>query len=212
VAAKKGDRPSDGLFADLFNQKFRWPARGDRLFVAASDPATEAEIHDWTSSRSGFMTDGYKTAADKLVEEALGDRIVRHELIYPIIFCYRQFIELSLKRQILSYGRAVGVGLPRRKDHDLKALLKTFRIMCKEYDSGEDEAIIVVSKCILEFARMDPDSFTFRYATDRLGNLYPVSTDRIDLEKLKDVMDGIGAFFSGSDAYLFHLTDAGPQI
>jgi hypothetical protein len=72
------------------------------------------------------------------------------------------------------------------------------------------EALIVVSKCILEFDRMDPNSFTFRYATQKNGAPYPVSVDRIDLRRLRDVMEAIGGFFVGSDGFLSDLASSNP--
>lgn len=85
-------------FDDLINpEPLRWPSRGDRLFLSAALTENNAEIHGSAESRAVFMMNGYRLAADRLVDEALADRIDRHDLVYPIVFCYRQFLELSLK-------------------------------------------------------------------------------------------------------------------
>jgi hypothetical protein len=193
---------------DILNVEFRWPTRGDRLFVASNDRTENAEIRTDAVSRTLHMTDGYKNAADLLVEEALRNRIARHDLVYPIIFCYRQFIELSLKAQIADYGSLVGISAPeddpamRRDLHNLKLLLRKFRKMCLLFGEHGVETMTVVSKCILEFHRMDPRAFTFRYAVDKKGEMYPIAEDRIDLRRLKDVMEGLGGFFIGCDSAL----------
>jgi len=197
-------------FSDLVETTFRWPSRGDRLFVDAGHRMDQAEIHSEADARSYFMTDGYKRAADLLVEKAIENRFERNRLVYPILFCYRQFIELSLKGQISAYGTYVGVDLPTKQTHDLRVLLKRYRRMCLRFAPGDMAPMIVVSKCILEFARMDATSFTFRYATAKSGAPYPVLTDRLDLERLRDTMEGMGDFFSGSDGYYTSLIDAGP--
>ncbi len=199
-------------FADLLvPPTIRWPTHGDRLFVRPDSPGpdADAEIHADPFSRFVFMMDGYKLAADNLVTAAMEDRIARHDLIYPILFCYRQFLELSLKWQIATYGTSCGVAKPGN-GHDLKTLLKCFRNVCHQYGASDNRALAVVSKCVLEFDRMDPNSFTFRYPADKRGDPYPVVTDRIDLTRLKDVMDGIYAYFRGCDGYFDAMQGAQP--
>ena len=50
--------------------------------------------------------EGYKTAADELVEQALGAKNVGRldTFIFPILFLYRHFIELELKWIFLVYS------------------------------------------------------------------------------------------------------------
>lgn len=200
---------SEPKLEDLLGIKFRWPTRGDRLFAPAAHWTQNAEIHAEAAARNYFMTSGYKEAADHMINVTLKDRVEGRYLIYPIVFCYRQFIELSLKNQLADYGGMAGIEPPKR-GHDLKALLRAFRKMCRELHGRNDETLIVVSKCILEFARMDPTSFTFRYATNSDGTPYKVSTDQIDLARLKDVMDAIASFFVGSDGYFSEMASAQP--
>ena len=195
-------------FSDLINPpKTRWPIRGDRLFIPATDLTSEAEVHGCPAARQVFMMDGYKLAGDLLVDEAISDRIAKHHLIYPIVFCYRQFLELSLKWQINTYGSICGLSAPPN-NHDLKKLIRDFRKMNLSYGAPDVEAIAALTKCILEFYRMDPGSFTFRYAVDQTGRLYPVTTNRIDLRRLKDVIEGIQSYFRGCDGYFDSIATA----
>lgn len=198
---------------DLIGEEYRWPRPGDRLF-APSGSLSDAEIQSNGDTRFAFMTAGYKTAGDRLIEIAEHDRQARHDLIYPILFCYRQFLELSLKRMLSEYACLAEIEMhpPRGKEHSLKQLLEAFRRLLQEVYDGQDHATITtVSECILEFEDMDPHSFTFRYATDRKTGLpYPVQVDRIDLARLKDVMNGIGGFFDGCEGYLDELSNAQP--
>lgn len=198
-------------FADLLTPpKLRWPTPGDTLFAPAATPDTQGEIHPDPFSRFVFMMDGYKQAADLLVSEALADQIARHDLIYPIVYCYRQFLELALKWQISTYGPTCGIRNPRH-GHGLAKLLTNFKTMCKCYGATDDQALDVVSQCVLEFDRMDPHSFTFRYATGKSGAPYPAIADKIDLERLKDVMEGLRGFFAGCDGYFDDIQGARPS-
>jgi hypothetical protein len=198
-------------FADILNPApSRWPAAGDRLFVAATDADGGATIAKHPFERLVFMTKGYREAANSLVNEALADRVRRYSLIYPIIFCYRQFIELSLKALIGSYGPQVGIPRPGNI-HDLKKLLKSYRKMLCEYHINDPlRADINVSKCILEFDRLDASSFTFRYATGNDGQPYPIAVEAINLQRLRDTMEGVGNYFEGTDSYLCDLVSAIP--
>src|SRR5436305_1442713 len=81
-------------FGEILDAPYHWPAAGDRLFTAATEDEGGAGIEQSAYSRFVFMTNGYKDAADMLVQEALADPLSRYDLIYPIIYCYRQYIEL----------------------------------------------------------------------------------------------------------------------
>jgi len=72
-----------------------------------------------------MMMAGYKKAADLMVERAARSQPDRDALVYPIIFSYRQFIELSLKYLTTTYGHTVGIDAIWNS-HDLGMLWKTF--------------------------------------------------------------------------------------
>jgi hypothetical protein len=72
-------------------------------------------------------------------------------------------------------------------------------------------ANVIVSKCILEFHRLDPHSFTFRYAMTKDGRVYPVSLAAINLPRLRETMEGIGHYFDGTDGLLSDLATSAPN-
>lgn len=155
------------------------------------------------------MADGYKEAADVLVEKAMADRFLRHGLIYPILFCYRHFIELSLKYVISEYGHLTAEP-PNSKDHDLEVLWPVFRKIVTYCEEGDTEALTAVEAIVAEFAKLDPQSFTFRYPTNRKGDLIAINMDNIDLSNLRDTMEGVANYFSGTDGYLDSLNGNEP--
>ena len=81
-------------FEEILNAEFRWPRQGDKPFVVADDPHRNAEIANDGFSRLVLMMDGYKKAADLMVEASTEDLYTRAILVYPVIFNYRQFVEL----------------------------------------------------------------------------------------------------------------------
>ncbi|HUS98374.1 MAG TPA: hypothetical protein VMX97_16740 [Hyphomicrobiaceae bacterium] len=198
-------------FEDLLSTEFRWPAQGDKPFVVADDPFDNAAIADDGFTRLVLMTQGYKAAADLMVEAAANDRPSRDILVFPVIFNYRQFLELSLKYQLATYGPAVGIK-PNWKSHDLAQLWAEFLAMLEHYGTKDpDDADPVVGAIILEFAKIDPGSYSYRYPVDRQGNPVPVAHSDLHLPTLADVMQGVAGYFTGCDGYLSSLLDASPN-
>jgi len=190
-----------GSFESLLNTDFRWSTPGDRALVAAPDWFRNATVAQHPFDRMVLMTDGYKQAADILVAKAIEDRPSRDLLLYPIVFCYRHFIELSLKYVIVTYGRRAGVQ-PNLKDHDLDLLWPEFCRVLAQYGEGDKSALSVVEAVVAEFTKIDQGSFTFRYPTSRKGDPIVINQDNIDLAQLRDTMDGVANFFTGADGYL----------
>ncbi|WFE75208.1 hypothetical protein [Roseinatronobacter sp. S2] len=75
-------------------------------------------------------------------------------------------------------------------------------------DPDEDDP--VVEAIILEFAKIDPGSYSYRYPVDRNGDAVPVAYSDLHLLTLADVMQGAAGYFKGCDRYLSNLVDASP--
>lgn len=194
-------------FEAILDQKFRWPAKGDAPFVEADDPLENANIADGFA-RLVFMTEGYKKAADLMVAASQEDQYERSCLVFPILFNYRHFLELSLKYQLATYGPTVGVE-PNWNCHQLEVLWEAFLEMLDRYGSNDpDEVDPVVGETILEFAKIDPGSYSYRYPVDKKGNPVPVAQRDLHLPTLADVMDGVAGYFTGCDGYLSDLKAA----
>ncbi len=192
----------------MLNTEFRWPIKGDKPFVVANDPFDNANIADNEFTRLVLMMDGYKKAADLMVDRSAHDRPIRDTLVFPIIFNYRQFLELSLKYQLAAFGPQVGIR-PNWKTHDLAVLWSEFLVMLEHYGTVDpDEADPVVGEIILEFAKIDPGSYSYRYPVDRKGNPVPVAYSDLHLPTLADVMQAVDGYFTGCDGYLSELLSA----
>lgn len=200
----------DKNFESIFNHEFRWPRLGDRPFTHSVHWQDNAWIEPHVQSRLVIMTTGYKKAADLMVERAKTYRPDRDYLIYPIIFNYRQFIELSLKHLIATYGHTVGV-TAIWNCHDLSALWKSFMGVLEGYGhDNADETDPIVAEIVAEFAKVDPGSFSYRYPVDTKGKPIPITHEQLDLAALADVMEALEGYFTGSDGYLSDLQNAGP--
>ncbi len=197
-------------FEAILNQPFRWPKAGDRLFQVSPHWDGNACVAEHPHSRMVMMMSGYKRCADLMVEQATRYRPDRDSLVFPIIFNYRQYLELSLKYLISSYGLTVEVD-PIWNSHKLTQLWTRFMQVLDRYGADDDhDATTAVAKIVAEFARVDPNSFSFRYPVDTQGQAIELTHDYLDLAALADVMRGVDGFFSGCDGYLDALQSAGP--
>ncbi len=189
-------------FENLIKSEFRWPLKGDKPFVVAEDPLDNANIADNGSTRLVLMIDGYKKSADSMVELSSKDRYLRDILVYPIIFNYRQFLELSLKHQLASFGPMVGIEA-NWKTHCLDDLWGEFLKMLDCYGTQDpDEADPVVGEIVLEFSKIDPGSYSYRYPVDRSGRPIPIAYSDLHLPSLADIMEAVESYFNGCGAYL----------
>lgn len=80
----------------------RWPRDGDLLFIEASW-ASDAQIVRDPKERFYRMPMGYMRAGDVLIERAIDDIADRRNVVYAVLFCYRQSIELFLKQLIEAF-------------------------------------------------------------------------------------------------------------
>lgn len=190
------------VFEEMLNSEFRWPTKGDQPFVEASEPIDNAMIAENDFTRLVHMIDGYKFAADLAVAHCNEYGSERDILVYPIVFNYRQFIELSLKYQIATYGKLANIG-PVWNTHKLDDLWDHFQKILDAYGTSDpDEADSTVSYVIAEFSKIDPKSDAYRYPVDRNGAPLPMAFAATHLENLSDVMNAVAGYFTGCDGYL----------
>jgi hypothetical protein len=201
---------SGNTFDSILNREFRWPKAGDKPFTQSPHWQDNAYIDQHSHGRLIMMMTGYKKAADLMVERAVQARSDRDALVFPIIFNYRQFIELALKYLIATYGHTVGIDA-NWKSHDLSVLWKTFMKVLDGYGCDDpDQTDSVVAEIVAEFAKVDPSSFSYRYPVDTKGNPIPLMHEQLDLAALAIVMKALEGYFSGCDGYLDSLQSAGP--
>jgi len=198
------------VFEEILNSEFRWPLAGDAAFVEAENPMDNASIAEDDFTRLVLMIDGYKQAADLAVRHCAEVRGDRNVLVYPIIFNYRQFIELSLKYQLATHGGPVGIEA-NWSTHKLDRLWGDFERMLELYGTPDpDEADPIVASVIAQFAKIDPKSDAYRYPVDQKGNPLPVALAATHLPNLSDVMQAVAGYFNGCDGYLSDLRGAMP--
>ncbi len=196
-------------FEEALETEFRWPKDGDDPFLQANDWDKNARVAGDGLDRLLRMTIGYKSAADLMVTASDKCGAERDCLVFPIIFNYRQFIELELKYLIAAYGKIVGIDAIWNT-HDLAKLWSKFSKILEMYGNPDpDNADPIVERIIAEFSKADPQSYSYRYPVDRKGEPIPIAYDELDLNWLANVMKAVENYFCGCDGFLDELKNAG---
>ncbi len=153
---------------------------------------------NWSIDTMGLYIEGYREAADKLVHEVVETDTNQDILVFPISFLYRQYIELQLKHIIRESRIFLGEKASFPEHHKINDLWNTANALMvkiiKDHDQTISEYITkqdvqMIESIITEFAKVDPDSFSFRYPKDKKGNRNLDGIKYINLRKLHDYME-----------------------
>lgn len=193
--------PDDSLLDVVFSRfTQRLPEAGDQLFVSGRD----SFLAQGADERRYRLQQGYKRAGDILIQNPFADAYDRDNLIWPVIFCYRHYIELALKTIIEEHGPFAGVSLGK-KNHDLRRLWEIFVEIAAAFGYDYSDAMLAtVGGRIEEFSALDPGATAFRYACNVDGTIPTLRGEGLDLVTLHDVMNGIENFFEGADLDFTH--------
>lgn len=187
---------------ELAGFKIRWPDAAESAFRKSSNWFENAHISEDPFERLYFMTEGYKLGADLMVEQAHQEPHIRDRVVCAVIFNYRQYLELSLKYLIASYGPRVGVEA-NWNTHDLSKLWIEFKKIIDHYgEDNTDSGIEGVARVVAEFAIADQHSYSYRYPVDKKGRPVSLEIQDLELDTLKNVIEGVETFFSACDGYL----------
>jgi hypothetical protein len=153
---------------------------------------------------------GYSEVIDFIYKN---QQISNKTKLYPLIFMFRNTIELCLKR--LFYSR-VDNGVPlkvfysKRKSHYIKKdLWKNVKPVIVKYanDSGEDlEIIDIVEKLLDEINSLDKNGDNFRYPTS-YSLEYRIDDKKLDLSNVYTYLKAIINFLEGCDSMLDAIAD-----
>jgi hypothetical protein len=138
--------------------------------------------------------DGFLRAAEILVK-SIRTTYELNTIVFPVMFLYRQYIELSLKEAI-AYGRYLNEsqqGTP--KTHDLKSLWYEAKACVNKHITDVDKSKLQeVEQVILELHQLDPTSEASRYPVvkKREGNSrvpsFSQGPTHINIDDLADKM------------------------
>ena len=184
---------------ELLEKSRRVPSVKDQLFVEAEDWWMNACL-DWYHDPTELYIAGYKEAADLLVESIAKRKGTADSLIFPIVFLYRQYIELRLKSLLQDGKRLLDKEYRGEPEHSLGELWKQVKILLEEiFPDAEPEIDQAIESLILQFEKVDPRSTSFRYPKDLKGNnSLQIDTPRVNLRNLAEVLNSMFIILEGS--------------
>lgn len=170
------------------------------LFASADDWQNNACISQFVGKEVAFI-EGYRLAADTLVEHVKETGRSQDFLVYPIVFLYRHYLELLLK-QIIVDGRELldsKTGFPTH--HRLSDLWNEAKGLTRRtWKTQDPPEMSKVDHVIAEFARLDPDGESFRYAFKKDGQSTLPPIQHINLRHLADSLRGVSQLLEGVSA------------
>ena len=111
-----------------------------------------------------YMQNGYASAATALLNliKISNDRFVRESYLNPVMFCFRQYLELSMKDSILrlrNLRKTAFRGENNLEHHNLLSLWNEL----KKYFDVNDTTVKCVENLINELQNVDEKGTLFRY-------------------------------------------------
>lgn len=141
----------------------------------------------------GYIS-SYKEAADTLVDQRIPDLN-----IFPIMFCYRQYLELILKNVCyVNMDKNSYLEFIKNSSHNLLNVWKEAKVFLK----NTQEQLDLIHNIVKIFNKLDPNSFNFRYEFDKkLNRSLKEENFEINTLSLKQYMDKV-------DLYLRYTYDS----
>lgn len=177
-----------------------WPRKGDELFTDGKNSWHNA-CTGWSHQQWIAYQEGYKRGADLLVKHIVDTHSGHDFLIYPIVFLYRQAIELSLKHLLRNGNMLLNRKPTIPKHHRLVPLWRECRpILEQVWPDGPKEDLDAVNDVLVQFEAKDPGSTVFRYPVDTSGKASMPNSERIDIQNFSEVANRILSLLEGCEA------------
>ncbi|MEZ9006059.1 hypothetical protein AB6E26_25730 [Vibrio splendidus] len=182
------------------------------LFKSDSDWHNNACLNYHPDMSHGYIN-GYRLAADSLVLQVNETGRNQDYLVYPIVFLYRQHIELLLKNMVSNGRQFLDQKGSYPKHHKIDELWKTVKgILRKVFDCSIDKKFALVEHVVNELAHADPDSMSFRYSSDRNGKGSTDGIFYINLRHLGQMINETSEELDAADSLIMHYLEAGSDM
>lgn len=196
------------------NKSITWPRKGDKVF--------KPDIDWWHNACLNYVSDqwnlyalGYKLAGDIIFEYVKETRRDQDKLVFPIVFLYRQFLELRLK-ELIKKGNIL---LKKYKEFPKQHNLDILWLQCKKIlmeseliDPQDKHDLDAVEECIHQFSEKDPYSMSFRYPTDKKNRKSLPGLTHINLRNLSEIVGRVSLFLDGASTAFDYYLDSFPPF
>ena len=179
------------------------PSKEDRLFTSNSEDWSNNACLNYCEDAWSLYAIGYKEAADLLVANIENGGRMQDTLVYPILFLYRQYLELAIKELIRDARILRDIDEPFPKTHRIDELWKICQTLLQQVSSDEPiDYLTEIRRLIGEFSTVDPTSMAFRYPEDKDGNPSLPGMRNIDLRNVREVVGKISMILDGASTQI----------
>lgn len=170
---------------------------GQPLFIQGEDSYNNAML-GWTHFPWDIYAAGYKDAADALVQALIHRQAPLDSVVYPLVFLYRQGLELELKLLLPLARRLAGKEPTRDHQHGLMPLWRELRQLLEQLDPRADDGeLLATESFILQLDNVDPGSYAFRYPTNKKGEVSLPELRHVNVRHLSEIMDSVFMLLGG---------------
>jgi hypothetical protein len=198
------------------DEKFPWPDKYLDPFEVARPPDENRVFNacmDADPTWERYMR-GYRTGAELLFRylEMTGERGHNDVVVYPLVFCWRHYLELALKQTVSAMRELTGkVGRADLSEHHLMPFWEEIRPHLPSFGAPPGN-VTVVGRTLQYLNRFDRGSFAFRYPTTTAGESTQANIPaHINLRRLHEVMQGIANWLEAGltemSAHLQYMTE-----
>lgn len=174
-----------------------FPNSTDVLFQEESNSSYGAWVKN-PANKFFLYSQGYLAAANLVYTSIEKSPVFQNTLVYPMIFNYRQFLELRLKELSVMGNKYLGREKDFEEVHSLKKLWDEYRqnILANLEPNIDTTLLDDVERLINEFEAEDPNSMNYRYPHKKLEKGAATSTRKeslnrqtLDLKNFKATID-----------------------
>lgn len=157
-------------------------------------PGPNAELNACVGTNGGpydfqHYAIGYFLAGRQVATAALADQLQIDLFVYPLVFLYRQAVELALKHLVTVLPPVYG---EEGKYHATHKLLDNWTIVRgyleRRPEFGRAASIPTFEAILHDFVDLDPKGEAFRFPEERAGVPFLQSTTHINLEVFSHAM------------------------
>lgn len=186
----------------------RWSPASASLFTPVADEARVLALPTSGASAWPVYAQGYRMAGDLVLRTILDTGHDQDFLVYPLIFLYRQYLELQLK-QVIHIGRELHGGRGRPVDTHSLAALWDHAVTHIRQEWPKDDLDSTIRRDLQEFDAVDGGSYAFRYPVGTLREpSLPVELERLNVRTFALRADEIGNYLDGAIEGLWHHRDS----
>ncbi len=192
--------------SDMQDFSIKKLSENDHLFsLDQNDRRNNAMILKNFGNRWSIYALGYKEGADLLVNDIQEGKGTIDFLVYPIMFLYRHYLELTIKNLLRRASYLLDVRLDDKlENHNLNHYWNLLRPLLERVSPIDDSLheLEHIGRLIAEFSEQDKNSFAFRYPEskqDNEGKRLPTlnKLEVFNICGVQEIMGKVSSLFDG---------------